>query len=141
MKLFPFYFQSNQMDCGPTCLKMIAKYYGKCFCMHQMKNWARIKDEGSSMLDIMNTANNLGIKSTGLEIDIERLRLIDLPVILHWDKHHFVVLFKIQDDFYFIADPAIGILELNELDFLSHWQNHEKGNHHSGLLLTLSVIQ
>lgn len=128
------------MDCGPTCLKMIAKYYGKIFYLHQMKNWSRIKHEGSSMLDIMDTANDLGIKSTGLEIDIKRLGLVDLPVILHWDKYHFVVLFKIQDNFYFIADPATGILQLNELDFLSHWQNHERGHHHSGILLTLSVI-
>ncbi|MBB5637187.1 ATP-binding cassette subfamily B protein [Pedobacter cryoconitis] len=105
-----------------------------------MKNWTGIKQEGSSMLDIIDTASTLGIKSTGLEIDIKKLRLIDLPVILHWDKHHFVVLFKIQNDFYFIADPGIGILKLNELDFLCHWQNHEKVHHHSGLLLTLSII-
>ncbi|WGQ10178.1 cysteine peptidase family C39 domain-containing protein [Pedobacter gandavensis] len=139
MKSFPFYFQSNQMDCGPTCLRMIAKYYGKNFYLRQMKNWSRVMREGSSMLDIMDAATNMGIKSTGLKIDLERLKLVDLPAILHWDQQHFVVLFKIQNNLYFIADPAIGILQLNELDFLSHWQNHERGYHHVGILLTISV--
>lgn len=137
MRSFPFYFQSNQMDCGPTCLRMIAKYYGKNFYLWQMKNWSRVMHEGSSMLDIMDAANSIGIKSTALNIDIERLNLVDLPAILHWDQQHFVVLFKIQNNLYFIADPSIGILRLNEWDFLSHWQNHERGHCHSGILLTL----
>lgn len=136
---FPFFLQSTQWDCGPTCLRMIAVYYGKEFNFHQMKNHVRIMREGSSMIDIMDTAKKLGIKSTGLQIDITKLQLIDLPVILHWNKHHFVVLFNIQDNFYFIADPAIGILQLNESDFLSHWQNHESGNQHSGILLAFSA--
>lgn len=137
MKSFPFYFQSNLMDCGPTCLKMIAKYYGKNFYLQQMKNWSKVMREGSSMLDIMDAANSIGIKSTALKIDIERLRLVDLPAILHWDQLHFVVLFKIQNNLYFIADPAIGILQINEWDFLSHWQNHGRAHHHAGILLTL----
>lgn len=93
--------------------------------------------EGLSMLDLMDAANNLGITSTGLEIDIERLGLVDLPAILHWDQRHFVVLIKVHDNFYFIADPAIGILQLNELDFLSHWQHHEIGCHRAGIILEL----
>lgn len=127
------------MDCGPTCLKMIASYYGKSFYLQQMRNCSQVMREGSSMLDIMDAANSIGIKSTGLKIGIERLKLINLPAILHWDQQHFVVLFKIQNNLYFIADPAIGILRLNEWDFLSHWQNHERGYHHGGILLTLSV--
>lgn len=140
MKLFPFYFQSSQMDCGPTCLKMVANYYGKNFFLHQMKNWSEIMYRGTSMLDLMDYANDLGIMSMGLEIDINRLGLVELPVILHWDQHHFVVLFRIQNNFYFIADPAIGVLQFNELDFLSHWQNHKKDDQRLGILLALSVI-
>ncbi len=138
---FPFYSQSTQWDCGPTCLRMIAAYYGKEFNLNQMKNWVRIMREGSDMIDIVDTAKKLGINSTGLQIDITKLEFIDLPVILHWDKDHFVILFDIQDNFYFIADPAIGILQLNESDFLSHWQNHESGNQHTGILLTFSAIR
>lgn len=138
---FPFYLQSAQWDCGPTCLKMIAAYYGKEFSLYQMENWIRIMRKGSSMIDLVDTAKKLGIHSTGLQIDITKLGFINLPVILHWDKHHFVVLFNIQDNSYFVADPAVGILHLNESDFLSHWQNHESGYQYTGILLTFSAFQ
>ena len=140
MKSFPFHFQADQSDCGPTCLKMVAEFYGKRFHRHQMENWSGILNDGWSMLDIIDTASSLGITSTGLEINIEHLRLIDLPTILHWDRYHFVVLFEIQDNFYFIADPAIGILKLGKQDFLRHWQIEKDGHYDYGILLTLSVI-
>jgi len=126
------------MDCGPTCLRMIAKYYGKSFDLLHMKNISRIKNEGSSLLDIVDTAKKMGIKSKGLKIDIDFIKWIDLPVILHWDCHHFVVLFKIRENTYFIADPAIGILKLNTSDFLSHWQNSESSDQ-KGIVLTVQL--
>lgn len=127
------------MDCGPACLRMIAEYYNKNFDVRQMKNISRISLEGSSMLDIMNAAKKIGIKCTGLEIRVNQLNALELPVILHWDKKHFVVLFEIKSGIYFIADPAEGILELDKSDFLSHWAKSET-DRFSGTLLTLSVI-
>ena len=69
------------MDCGPTCLRMIASYYDKNFYSGPMKNWSRIMQEGSSMLDIMDAAYSLGIISIGLEIDINRLALTKITTI------------------------------------------------------------
>lgn len=128
------------MDCGPACLRMIAKYYGKNFNLHQMKNISKISWEGSSMLDIINAAKKIGIKSIGLEISVELLKEIGLPVILHWNEHHFVVLFKIENDAYFIADPAIGILKICESELLKHWQVSKKDVSKTGIILTFSLI-
>ena len=140
-ELFPLHLQTTQWDCGPACLKMIAGYYGKNFNLHQMKNWNRMTREGSSMIDIMDTAEALGIYCKGLQLDITKLKSIGLPAILHWDKDHFVVLFNIDGSYYFIADPAIGILKLNELDLVSHWQNHESDNQSTGILLIFSDLR
>lgn len=128
------------MDCGPACLRMIAKFYGKNFNPHQMKNISKISWEGSSMLDIIDAAKKIGIKSTGLEISAELLKEVRLPVILHWNRHHFVVLFKIEDDSYFIADPATGILKICESEFLEHWQVAKNGIGKTGTILTFSLI-
>ena len=128
------------MDCGPACLRMIAKYYGKNFNPHQMKNISKISWEGSSMLDIIDAAKKIGIKSTGLEISIELLKEVELPVILHWNKHHFVVLFKIENDCYFIADPAIGIFKICKSEFLKHWQTSKSDAGKTGTILTFSLI-
>lgn len=105
-----------------------------------MKNISKISWEGSSMLDIIDAAKKIGIKSTGLEISAELLKEVRLPVILHWNRHHFVVLFKIEDDSYFIADPATGILKICESEFLEHWQVAKNGIGKTGTILTFSLI-
>ena len=136
MKSFPFYLQSNVKDCGPTCLRMIAEYYGKKFDFSKMANISKINHKGSSLLDIMNAAKKIGIESKGLAVDITILKSLNLPVILHWDTDHFVILFKIKKDIYFIADPAIGILRLGISDFLGHWVN-PGNNERMGVVLAL----
>jgi len=128
------------MDCGPTCLKMIANYYGIDFCVGDMKNIDRIAYEGSSILDLMDAAKKIGLASTVLEIDINLINMVVLPVILYWKKHHFVVLFKIKRNFYFIADPSKGALKLSKTDFSNGLQNQLSNDRCSGILMTLSVI-
>ena len=128
------------MDCGPTCLKMVAEYYGKDFTVGNMKNMDRITYEGASILDLMDAAEKIGLSSTVLEMDIKLLNTIDLPVILYWEKHHFVVLFKIQRNLYFIADPFKGIQKLHKKDFSSSWQYKIYKNRPLGILIILSVM-
>ncbi len=83
---------------------------------------------------MVNTAEKIGFKTLCFQCSVVFLSEIDLPVILHWNLNHFVVLFEIEDDFYNIADPGKGILTLSKPDFLSHWQNNENAE---GTLLIL----
>lgn len=135
MKKFPFLQQLYQTDCGPTCLIMVAQYYGKFFSPYKMKYISRISREGVSLLDLTKAAKKIGFKATGLRVNSEFLKEIDLPVILHWDLNHFVVLFEIQNKIYHIADPSKGVLEIRESELLKHWQQKEGGE---GIILTLS---
>ncbi|CAM4015630.1 Peptidase C39 family protein [Pedobacter westerhofensis] len=127
------------MDCGPTCLRMIASFYGISFDPEGMKHMSRISRRGSSMLDLMNAAEKLGLRSAGMELGIAQLEAAVLPAILHWDLQHFVVLFKVKNDIYYIADPAMGILKFCRPAFLSHWQNPGTGDAHRGIILTFSA--
>lgn len=127
------------MDCGPACLQMIARYFGKDLSSFHMKNIARIIQKGSSLLDLVDAAKQIGIYSKGMEVTIETLDSLALPVILHWDKRHFVVLYKIRNTTYIIADPAIGILKLNKSEFIKHWRHSETSPNDTGTLLMLSA--
>lgn len=127
------------MDCGPTCLRMIAAFYGKSFDPAQMKNISRISREGSSMLDLMYAAEKMGLKSAGLEVNTDQLAGLSLPAILHWDQQHFVVLFKVENGICHIADPAVGILKLCRQEFLTHWQNPDSASPGTGIILTFSI--
>src|SRR4051812_11250438 len=89
---FPFYRQLNVMDCGPTCLRMVSKYYGKHYSADTLRQKAGYSKQGVSLLGISETAERIGFRTRGLQISFEKLLAAPLPAILHWDQNHFVVL-------------------------------------------------
>ncbi|MFF5384335.1 peptidase domain-containing ABC transporter [Pedobacter suwonensis] len=126
MKKFPFYKQADQMDCGPTCIRIIAKYYGRNFSLNRLRDISGINKLGVSLLGISEAAEKLGFRTGGIKISIQKLEEIDLPCILHWHGNHFVVLYEIKTSrfsgkTYFIADPATALIKYNETDFISNW--------------------
>lgn len=73
IKNFPFYKQPDSKDCGPTCLKIIAKFYGKTIPLQQIRNLSETTREGSSLLGLSEAAENLGFRSLGVQIDFNTL--------------------------------------------------------------------
>lgn len=135
LKNFTFYKQPDQMDCGPTCLRMIAKHYGKNFTIQRLREISGINREGVSLLGISEAAEKVGFRTTGCKLGLNQLKEIDLPAILHWGQNHFVVLYKVKGkDTYCVADPAKGLIEYTESQFLKQWIS----DHHQGIALTLS---
>ena len=66
MKLssFPHYLQLDAMDCGPSCLRMIAKYYGKSYSLQTLRARSFITREGVSMLGISDAAERRSAVAT-----------------------------------------------------------------------------
>ena len=126
---FPHYLQLDKMDCGPTCLRMIAKYYGHSYTLQTLRERSFITREGVSMLGISDAAESIGFRTTGVKISLEQLKKEALfPCILHWNQNHFVVLYKIKNDKYYISDPASKKVPFNEDEFKRCWitQNQVK---------------
>ncbi|MHA4808601.1 peptidase domain-containing ABC transporter [Flavitalea flava] len=127
MKSFPFYQQLNAMDCGPTCLRMIARYYGRHYNADSMRKITGFGKEGVSLLGISEAAEKIGFRTRCVQINYEQLTLeAPLPCILHWDHHHFVVLlpqarWRRNKDIQRCADPADGISSYTRHEFLNHW--------------------
>ncbi len=121
MAKHPFYRQADQKDCGPTCLKMIAKYYGKTFGIQKLRAFAETTREGSDLLKLAEASEKIGFHSVGVQLNYEKLKEVPTPCILHWNKDHFVVLYRIRKDKVFIADPAHGFLNYGVKEFLNFW--------------------
>lgn len=122
MKKFPFYKQADSKDCGPTCLKIIAKYYKKPIPIQLLRSLSETTRSGSSLLGISNAAEKLGFRSLGVKITLDQLKEeVPLPCILHWNKNHYVVLYKISRGVYYISDPAHGILKYSKEELLKFW--------------------
>lgn len=97
MSDFPIYKQLELMDCGPTCLRMVAKHFNKDFTIQTLRERAQINKEGVSLLGIAEAAESIGIKAVGVNISVKELITeMPLPCILHWGESHFVVLYKIK---------------------------------------------
>lgn len=126
---FTFYSQRDQMDCGATCLRMIAKWYGQSFDGEYLRELAYTTREGVSMLGMSRAAEQIGFKTVAVKIDIEKLKEdAPLPAILHWNQEHFVILYDVKSKLfnkkirtYYVADPAHGKIKLTEEQLRKHW--------------------
>lgn len=126
VKNFPSYIQLDTMDCGPTCLKIIAKYYGKSFSLQTLRDYCHISREGVSLLGISDAAEKIGFRTMGVKISFEQLcNEVSLPCIVHWNQCHFVVVYKIEkkknETYVYISDPASGLLKYRKDQFLKCW--------------------
>jgi ATP-binding cassette subfamily B protein len=120
-KSFSHYKQSDGKDCGPTCLKIIAKHYGKNLSIQQLRNLSETTREGSNLLYLSEAAEQIGFRTLGVKLSFDKLREAPLPCILHWNANHYVVLYKIKRDKIFISDPAFGLLEYSKAEFIKNW--------------------
>ncbi len=138
MPSFPFYKQLDAMDCGPTCLRMVARFYGKHFTLQTLREKSHLNREGVSMLGIAKAAEDIGMQSMGVSLTWERLQTeAPLPVIVHWKQNHFVVVYKIKRDRVFISDPAFGQTVLSKEEFLKGWISTRKDGEAKGSVLLL----
>ena len=88
--------QLDQMDCGPTCIAMIAEYYGKFYTLDTLRTRCFMGKNGVSMLDISNAAESIGFRTVGGYISYEDLKNgIQLPCILHLDQKNTQGLFYV----------------------------------------------
>ncbi len=138
MAKFPFYQQFDVMDCGPSCLRMVAKYYGKHFSNESLREKSYITREGVSLLGISDAAESIGMRSMGVKITFDQLKKeAPLPCIVHWGQQHFVVVYKISKGKVWVADPAFGRLEYSEKEFCDKWISTVEGGQEKGICLLL----
>lgn len=139
-KTFPFYKQPDSKDCGPTCLRIVAKYYGKLISLQEIRELSETTRAGSNLLKLSDAAEAIGFKSIGVKLDFQQLEEAPLPLIVHWNKNHFVVVYKIKKEVVYISDPSYGLITYSKEDFLPRWIGHNaKETTKEGVALLLEV--
>jgi ATP-binding cassette subfamily B protein len=118
---FPNYKQTEAKDCGPTCIKILAKFYGKLINTQELRSLSETTRVGSSLMGLSDAVESIGFKSLGVKLSYEKLKEAPLPCILHWNKNHYVVLYKIKKDVLYVSDPAHGLLTYAKDEFIKFW--------------------
>jgi ATP-binding cassette subfamily B protein len=132
-KNFPLEYQLDAMDCGPACLKMICKYFGKYYSLLFLRDLCGITREGVSFLDLSYGAEKIGLHSLAVISDIKTLHeKVPLPCIVHWKNSHFIVVYKTTKRNVFVSDPAKGLLSYSLEEFKKGW--YKKGEETGAIL-------
>ena len=131
------------MECGATCLRMIAKYYGKEYSAETMQRLCLVTREGVSMLSISDAAEYLGFRTVCGRITLEKVvEQRPFPCILHWNQEHFVVLYDVKtrrdgEHIFCIADPGKNLLQLDEDTVRNAWISTRTRGEEKGILMAL----
>ncbi|WP_188769304.1 peptidase domain-containing ABC transporter [Emticicia aquatilis] len=131
---YKFYRQLDFMDCGPTCLRMVASFYGRDYTLDFLRANSYITRQGVSLLGISDAAEKIGFKTLSAKLSYEQLvEEAPMPCILHWNQEHFVVLYDVREPSWYdtirgktqdqllIADPGHGIVWVDKETFLKCW--------------------
>ncbi|MEP7196108.1 MAG: peptidase domain-containing ABC transporter [Saprospiraceae bacterium] len=129
---FPYIRQRGMMECGPTCLAMIFKYYGYYNIQSLLAKLGGLTSSGMNLYQMSEVAEQFGFKAEAYELGYEHLFQIKLPCIAHYAGIHFIVIYKIDEKQVWIADPAYGKDVISKDEFLRKW---------NGIVLTIEPTE
>lgn len=148
---FPLYTQLDLMDCGPSCLRMIAAYYGREHSLQFLRERCFITRLGVSILGISDAAEFIGFRTMYVRATLEQLvKESPFPCILHWNQNHFVVCYKVRKRgalpsrrkkaryVFYIADPAGEKYTMTEEEFARCWISSSQNGEPVGTALLLT---
>jgi len=109
----PLVHQTESSECGLACLAMICGHYGKNVDLIALRQQFNLSARGTTLFGLTGIAEQLGLSSRPLSLDIEDLSALKVPCILHWEFNHFVVLVSVRRNHVVIHDPARGRRTIN----------------------------
>ncbi|OWY22042.1 peptidase domain-containing ABC transporter [Sphingobacteriales bacterium UPWRP_1] len=136
-KKFPFFRQLDSFDCGPTCLRMVAKHHGKNYSLEFLREQSHLTRYGVSLLGISEAAEAIGLRSLAVQIPFTLLTQAPLPCIAHWRQKHFVVVYEISNTKVRVADPAHGLVNYTHKEFMDGWLGKNYDTEKPGVILLL----
>ena len=125
----PVVLSTELAECGLACLAMVAAYHGHEVDLGTLRQRFSISMSGASLRGLMKLADNMGLSTRALRVEMGALDRIVLPAIIHWDLNHFVVLESVSRNSATIHDPSRGKVTMSLREF---------SNHFTGVVLELS---
>jgi ATP-binding cassette subfamily B protein len=121
IKRFAWVEQAEEMDCGAACLAMVCKHYGIPTTLGKLRELANVTTQGATLDNLARAAESLGFTARGVQCTYEPLLGFELPLIVHWEGYHYVVVYGISKRHVWVADPAIGFKKMTVEEFERGW--------------------
>ncbi len=121
---FPFVRQIDQMDCGAACIAMVCKSFGHDVSITAIREAVGTGTEGTTRRGLTSGGDELGLKMRSIKSSPERLDVLPLPAIIHWQGNHWIVVHGVDGDRVLVADPARGLRKFDRSEVAEHWSGY-----------------
>lgn len=123
---FPVDYQMDSQDCGPACLKIIAKHFGRFYSLQYLRDRCGITKQGVSLENLSIGAESLGLRTLAIKCTLDDIiNKVPFPAILFWRNSHFIVVYHANKKYIWVSDPAKGRIKYTHEDFKAGW--YKKG--------------
>lgn len=120
-KHLPVIRQTESSECGLACLAMIACWHGLQMDLPSLRERFSVSTQGITLQRLIECAAALQLTPRALRLELEDLKSLSLPCVLHWNLNHFVVLHKVQGNKLTIHDPGKGKVIVTLRDASMHF--------------------
>ncbi|WP_293955976.1 MULTISPECIES: peptidase domain-containing ABC transporter [unclassified Sphingobacterium] len=137
---FPHFNQLDAKDCGPACIQIVARHYGKFFDLDYLREITNVSKEGTSVYNLCESSEAIGLKSMPIRTSFTNFReKVPLPCIIHWRGYHYIVVYKITKNYVYVSDPAIGLMKYTIREFVKGWlkKDDKSKQFKTGILIAL----
>ncbi|BAY36589.1 cyclic nucleotide-binding protein [Nostoc sp. NIES-2111] len=121
---YPFIQQQSTSDCGPACLAMISRYWGKKFSINTLRNISNVGRSGATLKSLATAAESIGFQARPVQASFNKIANQKHPWIAHWQGDHYVVVYGVRKNRVIVADPGVGRKKLNIKDFQAGWTGY-----------------
>lgn len=109
----PVILQNEAAECGLACLSMVASYHGFQIDMANLRRKHSVSMMGATLDDLIGVAEKMSLSTRAIKLELDELKELRTPCILHWNFNHFVVLKQVKTKSIVIHDPAVGLREIS----------------------------
>lgn len=124
IRRLPHVRQIDESDCGAACLAMVCRHYGGEIPLARIRSSLGSGTDGASLEDLCRAAERLGLAARPAVVSKSQLEAMPLPAILHWDGNHWVVLYRLEGDWAWIADPASDLRRIPREELERRWTGY-----------------
>ncbi|WP_455962963.1 peptidase domain-containing ABC transporter [Bacteroides bouchesdurhonensis] len=119
---FPVDYQMDMQDCGPACLKIVAKHFGRFYSLQYLRDRCGITNQGVSLLDLSTGAESIGLRTLAIKCTLnDVVNQVPFPAIIFWKESHFIVVYHANKKYIWVSDPAKGRVKYTHEEFQAGW--------------------